>query len=251
MDPLRALLIDCRIELRKLVREFHKTELCERLDAMVQALQRTPMDVEANAAPSPATAREIRETANQVALAWQAAARDLKFSQPALYEQLSKKVMQRLEAKTLLDPVDEIRALERRIGELQDQLDAAGKAAHRVEDERDAVLGALATAVPQLADGGDRLGVGLARVQWLQAQLARAAPTLAVREAVEEESRIPSADVIAIVATGARRFTDAQREWCVGEAMVLSNFQFTPMELIAQGDARIARIITEARRPAP
>ena len=67
-------------------------------------------------------------------------------------------------------------------------------------------------------------------------------------EAVEEESRIPSNDVIAVVATGGRRFTDAQREWCVGEAMVLSNFQFTPMELIAQGDARIARIITEAKR---
>jgi hypothetical protein len=71
-----------------------------------------------------------------------------------------------------------------------------------------------------------------------------------VREAVEEESRIPSADLIAIVATGGRRFTDAQREWCVGEAMVLSNFQYTPMELIAQGDARIARIITDAKRPA-
>jgi hypothetical protein len=239
MDPLRTLLIDCRIELRKLVREFHKTELCERLDAMVQTLQRTPVDIEPNATPAPATAREIRETSNQVALAWQAASRDLKFSQPALYDQLSKKVMQRLESKTLLDPVEEIRALERRIGELQDQ------------DERDAVLGALATAVPQLADGGDRLGVGLARVQWLQAQLARAAPTLAVREAVEEESRIPSADVIAVVATGGRRFTDAQREWCVGEAMVLSNFQYTPMELIAQGDARIAKIITDAKRPAP
>ena len=38
MKDLRALLIDCRIELRKLVRDFHKTELCERLDVAVQSL---------------------------------------------------------------------------------------------------------------------------------------------------------------------------------------------------------------------
>ena len=36
MKELRTLLIDCRIELRKLVRDFHKTELCERLDVAVQ-----------------------------------------------------------------------------------------------------------------------------------------------------------------------------------------------------------------------
>jgi chromosome segregation ATPase len=247
MDPLRTLLIDCRIELRKLVREFHKTELCERLDAMVQTLQRTPVELDLATPPSPATQREIRETANQVALAWQAAARDLKFSNAPLYEAMQKKVMQRLEAKTLVDPVDEIRALEKDVERLHAQLAEAEKATQRVETERNAVLGALATAVPQLGDGGDRLGVALARLQWLQDQVQKAAPTMAVRAASEAESRIPGAEVLALVASGARRFTDAQREWCVGEAMVLSNFQFTPMELIAQGDARIATIIRDAR----
>ena len=53
---------------------------------------------------------------------------------------------------------------------------------------------------------------------------------------------------MAFVAAGARQFTKAQREWCVGEAMVLSGFQYTPMELIEQGDARIAGIITGAKR---
>jgi hypothetical protein len=249
MDPLRTLLIDCRIELRKLVREFHKTELCERLDAMVQTLQRTPAEVMPGAPPTAAVAREIKETSNQVALAWQAAARDLKFSNLPLYEAMAKKVIQRLESKTLVDQADELLALEQRILALQAQLADAAKATAMVEDERNAVLGALASAAPQLGDGGDRLGVALARIDWLQGQVKRAAPSMDVRAESAEETRIPSADLIAIVASGGRRFTDAQREWCVGEAMVLSNFQYTPMELIEQGDARIAGIIHANRRP--
>ena len=249
MDPLRTLLIDCRIELRKLVREFHKTELCERLDAMVQTLQRTPAEVMPDAPPTAAVAREIKETSNQVALAWQAAARDLKFSNLLLYEAMAKKVIQRLESKTLVDQADELLALEQRILALQAQLADAAKATTMVEDERNAVLGALASAAPQLGDGGDRLGVALARIDWLQGQVKRAAPSMDVRAESAEETRIPSADLIAIVASGGRRFTDAQREWCVGEAMVLSNFQYTPMELIEQGDARIAGIIHANRRP--
>jgi hypothetical protein len=247
MDPLRTLLIDCRIELRKLVREFHKTELCERLDTMLQTLQRTPVETDLATPPSATTQREIKETANQVALAWQTAARDLKFSNPPLYDTLQRRVMQRLEAKTLQDPVDEIRTLEATIRRLEDEVAKAEAATQAVENERNAVLGALATAVPQLGDGGDRLGVALARVEWLQGQLRKAAPTMAVRAETEDESRIPSADVITLVAAGGRRFTDPQREWCVGEAMVLSNFQYTPMELIAQGDARIATIIRDAK----
>ena len=249
MDLLRTLLIDCRIELRKLVREFHKTELCERLDAMVQTLQRTPMEIGPDAPPSPVAAREIRETSNQVALAWQAAARDLKFSNLPLYETMAKKVIQRLESKTLVDQADEVLALEQRLRDMQAELAGAAKATEAVEDERNAVLGALATAAPQLGGGGDRLGVALARIDWLQGQIKRAAPTMDMRAETAEETRIPGPELIAIVASGGRRFTDAQREWCVGEAMVLSDFQFTPMELIEQGDARIASIIHANRRP--
>ncbi|MEO6104097.1 MAG: hypothetical protein ABIP44_10720 [Pseudoxanthomonas sp.] len=248
MDPLRTLLIDCRIELRKLVREFHKTELAERLDAMAQTLQRTPVEVEPNSPPSAAAAREIRETSNQVALAWQAAARDLKFSNPPLYEAMAKKVIARIENKTLVDQVDELRELEARIETLKAQIADAATAATAVENERDTVLGALATAAPQLGGGGDRVGIALARIEWLQGQVKRAAPNMSVRAEAEEETRIPSADLIEIVASGGRRFTDAQREWCVGEAMVLSDFQHTPMELIEQGDARIAGIIHANRR---
>jgi hypothetical protein len=250
MKELRALLIDCRIELRRLVRDFHKTPLCERLDAATQVLANQAIANALSAPAGEAVAPEAggrAETTNQVGLAWQLAARELKFSQPALYEQLSRKVMARLGDKPLLDPVDELHAAQGAADGLREQLAELEAQRKAIEAERDAVLGALAAAVPQLADGGDRLGVALARVDCLLRQATQVASTITVATVAEEESRIPSPEVIAAIAAGARQFTQAQREWCVGEAMVLSGFEYTPMELIEQGDAHIARIISQAR----
>jgi hypothetical protein len=253
MKELRTLLIDCRIELRKLVRDFHKTELCERLDVAVQSLAgASGAEMDLKQTPTANTVREVKETSNQVALAWQTAARDLKFSHPTLYDQLSKKVMSKLGVKTLVDQVDELRQLEDSVSELKKQQQVAEKAKHAIEVERDALLGALASAVPELIDGGDRIGVALARIDLLKNQAAMGdgsgERTHAARAAAEEENRVPSPEVLATVIAGARGFTNAQREWCVGEAMVLSGFAFTPMELIEQGDAKIAKIIADAQR---
>jgi hypothetical protein len=251
MKDIRALLIDCRIELRRLVRDFHKTPLCERLDAATQSLtnQATAAALEKSDSPDIAPSRPGRETSNQVALAWQLAARDLKFSQPAVYEAMGKKVMAKLEGKTLVDPVDEVQKLEGTLHGMHEQLAEMEKQRHAIEDERNTLLGALATAVPQLSDAGDRIGVALARIDCLMAQATKAAPVITAGTVAEEESRIPSEETIAMIASGARQFTQAQREWCVGEAMVLSGFEYTPHELIEQGDASIARIIAGARAP--
>ena len=59
---------------------------------------------------------------------------------------------------------------------------------------------------------------------------------------------LASADLLALVAAGAGTLTKEQREWCVGEAMVLTGFQFTPVELIEKGDAAVARMILDARK---
>ncbi len=248
MNDLRNLLIDCRIELRKFLRDFQKTELCARLDAAIQALPKTA--AEENAA-HPAPAANIPEKTpapNQVALAWQAAARDLKFSDPVLYETLYKKVMTRLETKVMVDQVTELRQLEQALAQAQAQQQSDERSREALETERDTLLGALASAVPELHDSGDRVAVALARIDWLKTQRAKPAVRELVKTSVEPETPVPNADVLAAVAAGARKFTDLQREWSVGEAMVLSGFQLTPMELIEQGDAEIARIITQAKR---
>jgi len=255
MKELRTLLIDCRIELRKLVRDFHKTELCERLDVAVQSLANVGEVIEKQdlkQAPTAATVNQVKETSSQVALAWQTAARDLKFSHPTLYDQMSKKVMSKLGVKTLVDQVDELRQLEDAIGEMKKHQESAERARHAIEIERDALLGALASAVPELSDGGDRIGVALARIETLKKHAASGggggSRSSAGAVQAEEENRIPGPDVLAAVAAGGRRFTNAQREWCVGEAMVLSGFALTPMELIEQGDQQIAKIINDGQR---
>ena len=192
MKDLRALLVDCRIELRRLVRDFHKTPLCERLDVATQALANAPAEDAPPADPAAPGQRQVRETSNQVALAWQLIARDLKFTHPPLYEAMSKKVMSRLVTKTLVDQVDELRQAEANVAGLRQhqlELEAQQKA---LEAERDTLLGALATAVPQLKDGGDRIGVALARIDCLKAQAAKAAPVVTVGTVAEEETRSAS-----------------------------------------------------------
>ncbi|HLS84576.1 MAG TPA: hypothetical protein VK016_07945 [Arenimonas sp.] len=254
MKDLRALLIDCRIELRKLSRDFQKTELCERLDLAIQNL------INAETAPArpaePGPAPEKAQTVSQVALAWQTAARDLKFSDPAIHARLSEKVMRLLEARTLVDPATEILQLEAEVEKLKQQIAGLEKSMQTLGVERDALLGALATAVPQLKDGGDRLAVGMARLAWLKAEADKAGSGSggrsgpAKKKVPDPQDTVPGPDLLQAVAAGAATLSKEQREWCVGEAMVLSGFQFTPVELIEKGDAALARMILDARKPA-
>jgi hypothetical protein len=257
MKDLRALLIDCRIELRKLSREFQKSELCDRLDVAIQAVAAGTVALPGEPPPAEAvqpTLSEKGQTASQVALAWQTAARDLKFSDPAIHARLGERVMRLLGTKTLVDPATEILQLQGQLDALKKQLAERDKAVQAIEVERDAVMGALANAVPALSDGGDRLGVALARVQWLVAELQKAPtarPGGPVRStAPDPNDLVPTPERLAAVAAGGVAFTKEQREWSVGEAMVLSGFQYTPVELIAQGDAAIARLIVDARKGA-
>lgn len=255
MKDLRNLLIDCRIELRKAHRDFQKTQLCEQLDAAIQELAHSinRTTVPDSAAPSgdagsslPAQAvPEKAETSQQVALAWQAAARDLKFSDPALYESLSQRVMAKLESKHLVDQVTELRDLEQTLAAAKAQHEDTLAAHYATIAQRDALLGALATAVPQLKDGGDPVAVALARVEWLQSQRAQAvaAATAASAPPVDAESHVPTDIVLRAVLAGGRALTREQREWCVGEAMVTTGFQFTPVELIEKGDAHLAGLV--------
>lgn len=257
MKDLRPLLIDCRIELRKHQRDFQKSQLCERLDLMLQAVTSAEVSGSltssssspATPATSPSAAPEKAQTVSQVALAWQTAARDLKFTDPAIYQRLSDKVMRLLGSKTLVDPSTEILQLQAEIGQLKQRADAAAGALQRVEMEHGTLLAALADAVPALAhDGGDPLGVALAQIQQLVSQgpaPVRTAGGAAQRPAAAAEPSTPSPDILKAVANGTRRLSDDQRNWAVGEGMVLSDFQLTPVELVELGDQRLAQLILD------
>ena len=75
-----------------------------------------------------------------------------------------------------------------------------------------------------------------------------ASPQRAAKRAPEPQDTVPTQQLLEAAAAGAAAFTKEQREWCVGEAMVLTGFQFTPVELIEKGDAAMAKIIVDARK---
>lgn len=236
MKYVRNLLIDCRIELRKLIRNFNDSELCQRIDAAVHQI-----DQQLSQVPSPAPRGEKTATSTQVALAWQAATRDLKFSDPTLYDTLKNKVMARLETKTLVDQATELRQLEDTVAALIAQQDAAEQKLQSLVADREVLLQALATAIPPMDNNGDGMALAIAKIEWLKAKMpeTQTAPCAAV----QADSPMPTEEVLRAVATGRYAFSAAQREWCLGEAMVLSNFEMPLVELLTLGDGEIAKIV--------
>ena len=56
-------------------------------------------------------------------------------------------------------------------------------------------------------------------------------------------------EVLHDVAAGRRALSRDERDWCIGEAMVLSGFERSPTQLLADGEAALARLILDT--PAP
>jgi hypothetical protein len=276
MKDLRALLIDCRIELRKAVRDFEKSELCDRINAAITELARQQAAPQIAAAQ--AKAAEVAEaaaptakaqTANQVGLAWQTAARDLRFSHPHVYEALGQRVMSLLGQKAMTDPANEIEQLNKSVlvaRKLKEMADQQRGEAYQERDAalkvRDELLGALAAAVPELDDSGDPMATAFARVQMLQTRAAGGGGGGGSRSAgygggyngassapaAPVEGPIPSVEALNEIAAGKRGFTKEQREWALGEGMVLSGFRQTHVELLEQGEPALAQMILAAKK---
>ena len=64
------------------------------------------------------------------------------------------------------------------------------------------------------------------------------------------DAHIPSLDTLQAIAASKRRFSEVQREWCVGEAMVRSGFSIDPEEFIGRGDCEMARYLLESAEEA-
>ncbi len=246
MKDLRNLLIDCRIELRKYIKDFHKTEMCDKLDAAIADAGK-PQKTESVHEPIIKDNKTL--TTNQVGLAWQRAARDLKFSHPDLFEKLGQDVMRLLDAKTLVDPGTELEQLGVEVEKMKSAQEKLKKEQDAVSAERDALLGALATAVPELDDSGDRFATALARIEWMQTAIASKQVKSGKGSGNEPpaEGPVPSDEALVAIIAGSRNFSKDQLDWALGEAMVLCGFQFTPHELIQQGHPHIAQIIQDAR----
>lgn len=231
MNKLRNLLLDCRAALRHAVPDFEQTPLGDQLDTTIIELGRADDTRKAEAAPD-------RSVAKRVAYAWQAVTRELRHTHPDMHQALSDKVLERLDVNAVDDADNEIAALQAQLAKLEQ----SAAAAHA---ELASLRGTLAEAVP-LADvvSGSEADLSLQRLQRLVdvassgGKLSQAAPPPAATLA-------PSRGKLQAVVAGSQRLQDNEREWCVGEAMVLTGFQQTPVQLIDAGDAALAKIVLD------
>jgi phage tail tape-measure protein len=189
-----------------------------------------------------------------VAFAWQRVAREVRFTHPELYESLSKKVLDSLGEDVQVDTSTEFKQLRDSIAQHEKEREQTQKQLEKIQREYYELAGALASAVPELKDYGDILAVALARIKTLLRQREAAqipspdALGNAQAAAKERLSPVPSAELLQDVIAGRTVFNKEQREWSVSEAMVLSGFQYTPVELLEKGDGFIAGILRDKQK---
>ena len=230
MKALRNLLLDCRTTLRRADPNFARSQLSEQLDDTIIELGQNAGQAEL---PEPET-----RTAQQVAYAWQSATRDLRFSHPELHAKLQARVLQLLDVDVLHDPASEIHALQAKVQEDEARLrDAVA--------ELSALRQSLADAVPNLDGNVPAPEAARLRLRMLVDSATRGGGM--PRPAPKDPGTIGlTREELQAVASGQRALGREEREWCIGEAMVLSGFQKTPLQLLADGEPALARLILEA-----
>jgi hypothetical protein len=232
MNELRNLLLDCRTALRRADAAFDDGPLRPRIDQTIIAMASARGRHDDIAQPQTFTAQ-------QVAYAWQQAARELHFTHPALYRELGDRVRERLQSDTLVDPATELLRAQARLRELEAARDA-------LQAQVSALHAALATAVT--LEGEDARGSADARAQrQLQAllQAARQGGGLPQPRAEDPDAVAPTHDQLQQVSQGLRAFSAAEREWCIGEAVVRTGFETSPERLLADGDRALAALLLQ------
>lgn len=101
----------------------------------------------------------------------------------------------------------------------------------------------LAAAVPEVPAGKDAQSDALRRIEYLVTHGASAPGAVEAARAAEMEAPMPGRAVLEAVIAGERRFSKAQLEFTIAEAMVLTGWAQTPLELMAEGEPWLAALI--------
>ena len=213
MKDIRNLLLDCRTALRRADKQFEDSPLADRLGDAIIGLSREYEP------PPPSEVAVAKPHAQRIAYAWQAAARELRATHPEVHDLLAKRVMERLGEEVLDDAEDEIETLR---GHLRLREAANAKLAQELAAARAAAASAAAAPVAVAAPGS----------------VAGMAAAFAMPQ--EEDPPVPSRTLLQSVAEGKATLTASHRDWCVAEAMVLTAFERTPLQLVEEGDVALA-----------
>ena len=216
MKDIRNLLLDCRTALRRADKHFEDSPLADQLGDAIIRISRE------HEPPPPSEAAVAKPHAQRIAYAWQAAARELRATHPEVHALLSKRVFERLGEDVLDDAEDEIETLR---GHLRLREAANAKLAQELAAAKAAVAVPVAAPPPMAATG---------------AGLPASLPGAPFATLQEEDPHVPSHTLLQSVAEGKATLTENHRDWCVAEAMVLTGFERTPVQLAAEGDAALA-----------
>jgi hypothetical protein len=123
--------------------------------------------------------------------------------------------------------------------------DEASLARMRVVGQLSTLHKTLAAASPDYQAGtdDDAQHTAMRRIEWLAKRGGSdPAAAMAAKEA-EMEAEVPGQAVLEAVIAGQRHFTKAQLEFSVSEAIVLTGWEMTPVEIMAKGQPWLAELI--------
>ena len=156
---------------------------------------------------------------------------------------------------TLLKALDaqaaQIARLRQDIEDAEHTRDAANLARMRVFGQLNTLHKTLAAASPDF-DGdtsAEAQHIALRRIEWLASRGGTDPNAALAAKEAEMEAPMPGQAVLEAVIAGTRRFTKAQLEFSLTEAIVLTNWELTPLEIMEKGEPWLAELILKNHLP--
>lgn len=140
-------------------------------------------------------------------------------------------------------PSPELERLRQDVEDAEHARDAANLQRMKVAGQLNTLHKSLAAAAPEVSAGKDAQSDALRRIEHLATHGASAPGAAQAAKAAEMEAPMPSRAVLEAVIAGERKFSKAQLEFTIAEAMVLTGWAQTPLELMAEGEPWLAALI--------
>ena len=122
--------------------------------------------------------------------------------------------------------------------------DAANLARMKTLGQLNTLQKSLAAALPEITHH-DPQQAAILRIEWLLKNGGSDPSAAAAAKAAEMEAPMPSREVLEAVVANKRKFNKAQLEFTVGEVMVLTGWEMTPVELLEKGEQWLAQKVLD------
>lgn len=140
-------------------------------------------------------------------------------------------------------PAAQLERLRQDVEDAEHARDAANLQRMKVAGQLNTLHKSLAAAAPQVEASKDAQSDALRRIEWLASHGGASPGAAAAAKQAEMDAPMPGRAVLEAVIAGERKFTKQQLEFSIAEAMVLTGWQQTPLELMEQGEAWLADLI--------